>query len=48
MIATTDARAQGPSNNLVAETDPNNGFLVLHNNTADVLGQTHDPFIIRE
>lgn len=28
-IATTNARAQSPSNNLVAETDPNNGFLVL-------------------
>lgn len=47
-IATTNARTQRASNNLVAEADPNNGLPVLHNNTPDVLSQAHDPGIIRE
>lgn len=48
IIATTNARAEGTSNNLMAKTDPNNGLLVLLNHAPDVIGETHDPSIICE
>jgi hypothetical protein len=47
-IATTDARAQGTRNDLMAKADANNGLLVLLNNASNVLREAHDPSIIRE